>query len=210
MRQGHLPREYLLANSQVVTNTLYMTASEYLTNHFLIAMPSLDDPNFYHSVTYICEHNEQGAMGIVINRPLDIELGDVLGHMNIQKKNDETAQYPIYLGGPVQPERGFILHEPLGQWDSMLTVTESIGVTTSRDILLAISNGEGPKRALVALGYAGWGAGQLEQEMADNTWLSVPADSAIIFDTPVEQRWQMAAAQLGIDLNTLSDDIGHA
>lgn len=187
-----------------------MTGSEYLNNHFLIAMPSLDDPNFYHSVTYICEHNEHGAMGIVINRPLDIELGDVLNHMDIEQKSAKTANYLIYLGGPVQPERGFVLHEPLGQWDSMLAVTDSMAVTTSRDILLAMNDGKGPNRALVALGYAGWGTGQLEQEMADNTWLSVPADSGIIFDTPVEQRWQSAAAQLGIDLNTLSDDIGHA
>lgn len=183
---------------------------QFLNNHFLIAMPQLDDPNFYHSVTYICEHNEEGAMGIVINRPLDVELGDVLSHMDIKTLNEDKVHDPIYLGGPVQPERGFVLHEPLGQWDSMLPVTESMGVTTSRDILMAINEGNGPQRALVALGYAGWGAGQLEQEIADNAWLSVPADSAIIFDIPIEQRWQAAADKLGIDLNTLSDDVGHA
>jgi putative transcriptional regulator len=149
-------------------------------------------------------------MGIVINRPLDIRLGDVLNHMAIERKNTAAISGLIYLGGPVQPERGFVLHEPLGKWDSMLAVTNSIGVTTSRDILMAINEGEGPSRALVALGYAGWGAGQLEQEMANNAWLSVPADSSVIFDTPIEQRWQAAAAALGIDLNTLSDDIGHA
>lgn len=183
---------------------------DYLNNHFLIAMPSLHDPNFYHSVTYICEHNEEGAMGIIINRPLDIRLGDVLNHMAIERKNTAAISGLIYLGGPVQPERGFVLHEPLGKWDSMLAVTNSIGVTTSRDILMAINEGEGPSRSLVALGYAGWGAGQLEQEMANNAWLSVPADSSIIFDTPIEQRWQAAAAALGIDLNNLSEDIGHA
>ena len=187
-----------------------MTGSDYLNNHFLIAMPSLEDPNFYHSVTYICEHNEEGAMGIVINRPLDINLGEVLNHMDIERKKGVDTSGLIYLGGPVQPERGFVLHEPLGKWDSMLAVTSDIGVTTSRDILMAMNDGDGPTRALVALGYAGWGAGQLEQEMVDNAWLSVPADSAVIFDTPIEQRWQAAAAPLGIDLNTLSDDIGHA
>jgi putative transcriptional regulator len=187
-----------------------MADTQYLTNHFLIAMPMLEDPNFYHSVTYICEHNEQGAMGIVINRPLDIALGDVLEHMHIEQHNLGTAGREVYLGGPVQPERGFVLHEPLGKWDSMLPVTEQIGITTSRDILMAMNDGQGPERALVALGYAGWGPGQLEKEMAENAWLSVPADSTIIFDTPIERRWQAAAANLGIDLNTLSDDIGHA
>lgn len=187
-----------------------MADTQYLTNHFLIAMPTLEDPNFYHSVTYICEHTEQGAMGIVINRPLDIALGEVLEHMHIELNNRTTAGREVYLGGPVQPERGFVLHEPLGQWDSMLPVTEQIGVTTSRDILMAMNDGEGPERALVALGYAGWGPGQLEREMSENAWLSVPADSTIIFDTPIERRWQEAAANLGIDLNTLSDDIGHA
>jgi putative transcriptional regulator len=184
--------------------------SQYLNNHFLIAMPQLEDPNFYHSVTYICEHNEDGAMGIVVNRPLDVELGDVLSHMDIENLNQDKIHDIIYLGGPVQPERGFVLHEPLGQWDSMLAVTDSLGVTTSRDILTAINEGSGPDRALVALGYAGWGAGQLEQELVDNAWLSVPADSAIIFDTPIDQRWQAAAAKLGIDLNNLSEDVGHA
>ncbi|MGD9000035.1 MAG: YqgE/AlgH family protein [Granulosicoccaceae bacterium] len=187
-----------------------MADTQSLTNHFLIAMPMLEDPNFYHSVTYICEHNEQGAMGIVINRPLDIALGDVLEHMQIAQHNPHTAGREIYLGGPVQPERGFVLHEPPGQWDAMLPVTEQIGITTSRDILMAMNDGQGPERALVALGYAGWGPGQLEQEMAENAWLSVPADTAIIFDTPIERRWQAAAANLGIDLNTLSDDVGHA
>lgn len=187
-----------------------MVGTHYLTNHFLIAMPSLEDPNFYHSVTYICEHNEQGAMGIVINRPLDIALGDVLEHMQIEQHNNRAAASQVYLGGPVQPERGFVLHEPLGQWDSMLPVTERVGVTTSRDILMAINDGQGPNRSLVALGYAGWGPGQLEHEMTENAWLSVPADLAIIFDTPNELRWQAAAANLGIDLNTLSDDVGHA
>ena len=187
-----------------------MVTSTYLNNHFLIAMPALDDPNFFHSVTYICEHNEQGAMGIVINQPLDIALSDVLAHMSIDISDGDMTMTPVYLGGPVQPERGFVLHEPLGDWDSMLEITDSVGITTSRDILQAINDGNGPGRSLVALGYAGWGAGQLEQELVENTWLTCPAETAIIFDTPFENRWTAAAASLGIDINTLSDNCGHA
>lgn len=187
-----------------------MTEASYLNNHFLIAMPALEDPNFFHSVTYICEHNEQGAMGIVINQPLDISLSDVLEHMKIPMSNEELGSIPVYLGGPVQPERGFVLHEPIGKWDSMLEVTDSMAVTTSLDILEALNSGTGPSRSLVALGYAGWGEGQLEHELIENAWLTCPADSAIIFDTPIENRWTAAAASLGVDMNTLSDDFGHA
>ena len=193
-----------------MTNTLNMVTTSYLNNHFLIAMPALEDPNFFHSDTYICEHNEQGAMGIVINQPLDVALSDVLAHMNMQICDHTMTMIPVYLGGPVQPERGFVLHEPLGHWDSMLEVTDSIGVTTSRDILQALNEGTGPGRSLVALGYAGWGAGQLEQELADNTWLTCPAESAIIFETPIENRWAAAAASIGVDINILSDNCGHA
>jgi len=187
-----------------------MTNSTYLSDHFLIAMPALEDPNFFHSVTYICEHNDQGAMGIVINQPLDISLGDVLSHMKMTALDAAIGSTPVYLGGPVQTDRGFVLHEPAGKWDAMLEVTDSIAVTTSRDILQALNDGKGPDRSLVALGYAGWGEGQLEQEIVTNTWLTCPADSAIIFDTPIENRWTAAAASLGIDLNTLSDTFGHA
>jgi len=187
-----------------------MTDTNYLINHFLIAMPALEDPNFFHSVTYICEHNEQGAMGIVINQPLEISLRDVLDHMEMSTSDEELGATPVYLGGPVQPDRGFVLHEPIGEWNSMLEVTDSIGVTTSRDILEALNDGNGPSRSLVALGYAGWGEGQLEHELVENAWLTCPADSAIIFDTPVENRWTAAAASLGVDISTLSDDFGHA
>jgi len=187
-----------------------MVTSTYLNNHFLIAMPALEDPNFFHSVTYICEHNDQGAMGLVINQPLDIALSEVLTHMSIEISDNDMNFTPVYLGGPVQPERGFVLHEPLGHWDSMLEITDSVGITTSRDILQAINDGKGPGRSLVALGYAGWAAGQLEQELVDNTWLTCPAETAIIFDTPTEKRWAAAAASLGIDINTLSDNCGHA
>lgn len=189
---------------------MFMTATSYLTNHFLIAMPSLQDPNFARTVTYICEHNDDGAMGIVINRPLDLHLGDVLSHMDIKAKGQQIAKLPVVLGGPVQRERGFVLHQPSTDWDATLHVTDEIGVTTSRDILTAIAHGEGPQQILVALGYAGWAPGQLEQEMVDNAWLSGPADLEILFDLPYQARWEAAAALLGIDLLTLSDEVGHA
>lgn len=187
-----------------------MEYTQNLHNHFLIAMPMLEDPNFFHSVTYICEHSEQGAMGLVINQPLDVELGEIFNHMKITVTDPVRAHQQIYMGGPVQPERGFILHQPLGEWESMLPVTDDIAVTTSRDILQALNDGNGPERSLIALGYAGWAPGQLEYELAQNTWLTCPAESAIIFDTPIENRWTAAAKSLGVDLENLSDDIGHA
>lgn len=181
-----------------------------LTNHFLIAMPQLADPNFFHTVTYICEHNQEGALGIVINRPLDLKLGEILDHMDIETGSETVTERVVYMGGPVQQERGFVLHRPATQWDSTLLITEAIGLTTSRDVLTAMARGEGPVESLVALGYAGWGAGQLEEELAANAWLSGPADERILFHTPVEKRWEEAAALLGVDLNLLSGEAGHA
>ena len=186
-----------------------MADAEYLSNHFLIAMPGLADPNFFHTVTYICEHDADGAMGIVINRPLDLCLADIITHMNIQT-TPETGQLPIFQGGPVQTERGFVIHAPVGDWEATLRVSDEIGVSASQDVLAAIAAGQGPKRALIALGYAGWGAGQLERELTENAWLSGPATPEVLFDTPVEQRWAAAAALLGVDLNLLSSDAGHA
>lgn len=186
-----------------------MADTEFLINHFLIAMPGLADPNFFHTVTYICEHDADGAMGIVINRPLDLNLGDILSHMDITATPD-TAPLPVFQGGPVQTERGFVVHSPLGNWEATLQVSEQIGVTSSQDVLASIAAGEGPQRSLIALGYAGWGAGQLEQEMADNVWLSGPATAEVLFDTPVEKRWGAAAGLLGVDLTLLSSDAGHA
>ncbi|HKK13960.1 MAG TPA: YqgE/AlgH family protein [Gammaproteobacteria bacterium] len=182
--------------------------ADYLTNHFLIAMPTLADPNFSHTVTYICEHNEEGALGIVINRTMDMQVSEILSHLEIETTGD-YPDLPVYMGGPVQQDRGFVLHEPLGHWEATLPVTDSVGLTASRDILAAIARGEGPARQLIALGYAGWGAGQLEQELAQNAWLSGPADSRILFDTPDGERWQAAAALLGVDLNLISGDAGH-
>lgn len=187
-----------------------MTACTDLTNHFLIAMPRLADPNFFHTVTYICEHTAEGALGIVINRPLELTLGEILEHMEIQTADGGIAARPVYMGGPVQRERGFVLHHPTAKWESTLSVTDRIGLTTSRDILAAIARGDGPERALIALGYAGWGAGQLERELADNAWLNGPADDNVLFDSPNDDRWRQAAALLGVDLNLLSGDAGHA
>jgi putative transcriptional regulator len=184
--------------------------SSNLTNQFLIAMPGLADPNFYHTVTYICAHNDEGAMGIVINRPLEMALGDILAQMDMTPRDRKVDQIPVYHGGPVHTDRGFVLHEPLSRWESSINVNDAVGVTTSRDILQAISDGGGPKESLVALGYAGWSAGQLEQEIMDNAWLCGPAESEVIFNTPCDKRWQTAAALLGVDLDKLSFDIGHA
>lgn len=181
-----------------------------LTNQFLIAMPSLADPNFHRTVTLMCAHSEDGAMGIVINRPLDIKLTSVLDHMSIEATSPDAARVPVLQGGPVQRERGFVIHHPPGNWDSVLRVGDEIGIATSKDILSAVAEGRGPERVVIALGYAGWGAGQLEQEVQQNAWLSGPADSRIIFDTPYEDRWTSAARLLGIDPHQLSGDAGHA
>ena len=189
-------------------DTRHMNGS--LTNHFLIAMPALDDPNFHHTTTYICEHDEDGALGVVINRPLEIQLGEILLHMDIRTDDIEIASQPVYMGGPVQSDRGFVLHEPTGDWEATLKVTDQIGITSSRDILAAIAEGKGPDHAIITLGYAGWGAGQLEQELATNTWLSGPADRDIVFKTPTEQRWLEAAALIGVDLHLISNEAGHA
>ena len=186
-----------------------MSIESNLTNHFLIAMPGLQDPNFYHTVTYICEHNEHGAMGIVINRPMTIKLGEILEQMDIPA-NPAAVDRPVYVGGPVQVDRGFVLHPSERLWDSTLRITPQISVTTSRDILEAMATDQGPDMSLVALGYAGWGSHQLEDEMAANAWLSGPADLGIIFERPAEERWEAAAQLLGVDLNLMSGDAGHA
>jgi len=189
---------------------MVMAFTTSLTNHFLIAMPGLRDLNFARTVTYVCEHTEQGAMGIVINRPVDIRLGEMLGQLNIASGDRRVLEAAVYLGGPVQPERGFVLHSAAEGFDSTLSITPEISVTTSRDILEAIADGKGPTRRLIALGYAGWGGGQIEQEISANTWLSGPADEEIIFRLPASARWRAAAQLLGIDMNLLSGEAGHA
>jgi putative transcriptional regulator len=201
------PLDFFLANP----HTIAMLETTYLTNHFLIAMPTLADPHFHQTVTYICMHSEEGAMGIIINRPMEIDLGEILEHMDIEIEDPRAARLAVFEGGPVQRERGFVLHRPVGQWDAMVTAGQrrDLGITVSRDILEAIAQGRGPQDVLIALGYAGWEAGQLEQELANNAWLSTPADSDILFRVSPEKRWQAAASQLGVDLTLISSDAGH-
>lgn len=185
-------------------------AADSLRDHFLVAMPSLTDAIFANSITYLCEHNEHGAMGIVINHPLDLCVDEILEHLHIHA-DGHLGETPVMAGGPVHMDRGFVLHRPTErEWEASLRVTEDITLTTSRDILSAIARNNGPRDSLIALGYAGWGAGQLESEISENSWLTLPADSAIIFDVPYHQRVQAAAAQLGVDLNLMSGEAGHA
>lgn len=185
-------------------------ASHFLTHHLLIAMPSLADNNFSRTVTYICEHNDDGALGITINRQSDILLREIFQQLGLPDDNTAAASEAVFIGGPVQQDRGFILHSPVGQWESSLPVTDDIAVTTSRDIIDAIAAGNSPEAWLFALGYAGWAPGQLENEMAQNAWLSCPANQQILFETPVDKRWDEAARLLGVDLQLLSNDTGHA
>ncbi|SMF61067.1 putative transcriptional regulator [Alteromonadaceae bacterium Bs31] len=182
---------------------------ESLRDHFLIAMPGLTDPIFSRSVTYICDHSDQGAMGIVINQPLELKLGDVFEQLSIEYQS-KLGNYPVLAGGPVNMQRGFVLHRDEGSWESTLRITSEISLTASRDIVTAIAQQQGPKHAQFALGYAGWSPGQLEDEISANSWLIVPAETSIIFDTPIEQRWAVTAQHLGIDMNLISSDAGHA
>ena len=186
----------------------------YLTNQFLIAMPAMEDPNFAQTVTLVCEHSERGALGIVINRTLPMTLGEVFDQLGLDSKRSRVNDQPVLRGGPVQTERGFVLHERLGEegghYNSTLQIQGGLEMTTSKDVLEALSHGAGPKKVLVTLGYSGWGAGQLEEEMSRNGWINVSAERGIIFDTPVEQRYEKALSLLGIDARMLSQDAGHA
>jgi putative transcriptional regulator len=181
-----------------------------LTHHFLIAMPNMADPYFSRTLTYICEHNDQGALGLVVNRPLDMTLQALFERLSLRIAQSEVAGTPIYFGGPVQTDRGFVLHAPAGTWQSTLRVRDAIGLTTSKDILEAVGRGEGPERMLVTLGYAGWSAGQLEHELSQNAWLTVEATDDILFETPAEERLPAAMELLGIDFASLQDEAGHA
>ena len=181
-----------------------------LTHHFLIAMPNMADPYFSKSLTYICEHNEQGALGLVLTRAVDLTLGNLLEQIEIPIASPEIGAIQVHFGGPVQTDRGFVLHAPPGQWQSTLRVNDEIALTTSKDILEAVARGEGPDKIFITLGYAGWAPGQLEHEMSLNAWLSVPAESSLIFDLPLDTRFDAAMHLLGIDAINLSDDAGHA
>jgi putative transcriptional regulator len=181
-----------------------------LTGHFLIAMPAMDDPYFAKSVTFVCEHNEQGAMGIVINRPIDMSLNELFEQVNLEVADRSLGQVPVHFGGPVHVDRGFVLHQPVGEWQSSLVINADTALTTSKDILEASAHGAGPHKMLVTLGYAGWAAGQLEQELAQNAWLTVPAQESVIFDLPSEEKLAAAMGLLGVDFASLSDEAGHA
>jgi putative transcriptional regulator len=182
-----------------------------LTGHFLIAMPGMGDPNFARGITFICQHGQDGAMGLIVNRLSDYRLGDVLKQMRMPCDSQKVAAAPVLAGGPVQPERGFVLHAGSDrEWESSYHVNETLTVTTSRDILAAMADGDGPPRALVALGYAGWGAGQLEQELRENAWLTVQAENHILFDTALDDRWGAAVALVGINPANLTSYSGRA
>jgi len=181
-----------------------------LTHHFLIAMPAMADPHFSRTLTFICEHNDKGALGIVVNRPIEMTLQTLLEQVSIPLAGEALKAVPIHFGGPVQVDRGFVLHAPLGQWQSTLAVSSEIGLTTSKDILQAVARGEGPGKLFVTLGYAGWAAGQLENELAQNAWLTVQAQPDVIFDLSAEQRLPAAMRLLGIDFASLSEQAGHA
>lgn len=181
-----------------------------LTHHFLIAMPHMVDPNFARTLTYIAEHNDQGALGVIVNRPIDMSLAALFERIDLPLQGHEMGLQPVYFGGPVLADRGFVLHRPPGQWMSTLRVNEEIALTSSRDILQSVGAEGQPADVLVALGYAGWDAGQLEQELADNAWLTVPADASIIFDLPPEERLAAAMQSLGVDFASLSEVAGHA
>lgn len=185
-------------------------SATFLTNQFLVAMPGMTDPNFAQTVTLVCEHNAQGALGIVINRPLAMTMAEVFDQLGLDAARSRVGTSAILQGGPVQTDRGFVLHTPGRQWESTLPVSDRLHLTTSRDILDALARGEGPEAAVVALGYAGWDGGQLEAEVAQNAWLTVPADERLLFDTPVGERWQAAGRLLGVNLLHLSSDAGHA
>lgn len=181
-----------------------------LTHHFLIAMPAMVDPNFARTLTYICEHNEQGALGIVINRPLDMTLETLFERIEIPLEDKRFAGLPVMFGGPVQTDRGFVLHRPVGKWQATLPVKDDLGLTSSRDILQSVGSSGEPEEFIVSLGYAGWAAGQLEYELAQNAWLTVAADVQVIFGMPPEERLPAAMQLLGFDLANLSDVAGHA
>jgi putative transcriptional regulator len=187
-----------------------MDIKDSLCNQLLIAMPGMADPNFNSTVTLICEHNDQGALGIVINRPMEMNLGGLFEQLDLAEPNPALTGHPVLIGGPVARERGFVLHEPGPAFESSVSVSPEVQLTLSRDVIDAMAAGHGPEKSLVALGYAGWDAGQLEAEMLANTWLTVPAEPSVIFDVPFADRWSVAANIIGIDISQISPDAGHA
>ena len=185
-------------------------AEDFLANQLLIALPTLADSPFERSVALVCQHDGEGAMGVVVNRASEYTLGEVFRQMGIESGDEGLCAQPVVAGGPVHPERGFVLHDGDRQWDSSLAIADGLYVTTSRDVLEAMARGDGPRSATVALGCAGWGAGQLEHELVENSWLTVPADAEVLFALPLEARWQAAAGRIGVDLAMVADYSGHA
>jgi len=184
--------------------------AETLTNQLLVAMPGMQDENFSQSVTLVCEHSSKGALGIVLNKPLSMRLSEVLSQMNLPALDEGVGSQTVLRGGPVHQDRGFVLHRPGGKWDSTHRISDSIQVTTSRDVLAAMARGEGPEKAFIALGYAQWDAGQLEQELKDNSWLTLPLDESMLYELPYEERWLAAWRSLGVDVASVSTSAGHA
>jgi putative transcriptional regulator len=187
-----------------------MTSNSSLVNQFLIAMPGMADPNFSKTVTYIFKHSDQGAMGIVINRPTQMHLAQVFEQLQLSCTDVAVESQLVLQGGPVQTEQGFVIHAPAGTWEYSLEVSPRVHITTSRDILASMARGDGPRSAMVALGYAGWDAGQLEAEIAANAWLNVACNEHLLFNVPLDQRWRAAGRLLGIDVANLGVDAGHA
>jgi putative transcriptional regulator len=181
-----------------------------LTDHFLIAMPAMEDPYFSKSLIYIAEHNDQGALGIIVNRPINMTLATLFEKIEVPFASPELANLPVFFGGPVQTDRGFVLHRPVGAWQSTLAVNQNVGLTSSRDVLQAVARDGQPSEIMVSLGYSGWGAGQLENELAQNAWLTVPAEPFILFELPYEERLASAMEMLGIDFINLAGQAGHA
>jgi putative transcriptional regulator len=203
-------KEYLAMDIDSINIDKTVDKTHSLAGQLLVAMPSMLDPNFQQTVTYICEHSDSGALGIIINRPMDMDIGEVLMQLSLEPREEGHLHQPVLQGGPVQSERGFVLHESPHNWDSTTEVGHSIYVTTSQDILSDVAAGNGPGRMLIALGYAGWEAGQLEHEIRQNAWLTVPASPDIVFETPFQDRWQAAAKSIGIDPASLSLYAGNA
>ena len=187
-----------------------MDRQDSLSNQLLIAMPGMADPNFNSTVTLVCEHNAEGALGIVVNRPMNLNLGGLLEQLSLDQADLSAASSPVLDGGPVGREHGFVLHNPQGMYENSVSVSPDIQLTLSRDVLDAMAAGSGPDKSVVALGYAGWEAGQLEQEILHNTWLNVPASPEIVFDVPFNDRWSVAAEIIGIDISQISPHAGHA
>jgi putative transcriptional regulator len=191
-------------------HTAGMSQEGSLTNQLLVAMPGLDDPHFARTVTLICEHGARGALGIVLNKPLSMRLAEVLEQMKLAPENPGVGEQIVLRGGPVHQDRGFVLHRPGGSWESTHRISDQIQVTTSRDVLAAMARGQGPEDAFIALGYAQWEEGQLEQELRDNSWLTLPANEAVLFNLPYEDRWLAAWRSLGVDVNQVIPRAGHA